>query len=444
MKEKNNPAYYITSLSVEGVRCFSDKQILNLTDSEGRLKQWTVILGNNGVGKTTLLQCISALEPFKFKDDDTTYTPTSHRISITNKSNFNDSSTIKLNMEIYYDIKFGDKINSQKLLNPNVSIGTPSNSVILSNFTYWGFECPKNFLIYGYGATRLMGKKSPEEENWSDNSASLFSDDATLISADKWLKEKDYAESKAKKDEKGYFTKQFSTVKDILINILPDVTDIRIKEPTKEDSSLPVEFLTHYGWVRIEELGLGYRSMIAWMVDLTARLFKRYPDSDNPIAEPAIVLIDEIDLHLHPKWQREIMGYLSERFTKTQFIVTAHSPLIVQSATDANIVVLKRDGDHVIIDNNVKTIHGWRIDQIMASDLFGEISQRPVALEKPLKERREILSNVNLTEEDKKRLKELEEEIGDLPTGESIQDIEAMNIIHDVAKFIKEREQKAK
>ncbi len=54
------------------------------------------------------------------------------------------------------------------------------------------------------------------------------------------------------------------------------------------------------------------------------------------------------------------MSYLTERFPNTQFIVTAHSPLLVQAATDATLVVLRRKGDHVIIDNTPKAISGWR------------------------------------------------------------------------------------
>ena len=95
--------------------------------------------------------------------------------------------------------------------------------------------------------------------------------------------------------------------------------------------------------------------MIAWVVDFAGRMIERYPDSPDPLAEPAVVLVDEIDLHLHPKWQRELIGFLTERFPNTQFIVTAHSPLIVQAAAGANIALLKREGDHVVIENHPET-----------------------------------------------------------------------------------------
>ena len=123
--------------------------------------------------------------------------------------------------------------------------------------------------------------------------------------------------------------------------------------------------------------------MIAWMVDFASRMVDRYPDSPDPLAEPAVVLVDEIDLHLHPKWQRELIGFLTERFPNTQFIATAHSPLIVQAAGEANIALLRREGDHVVIENDPETLHGWSIDQILTSELYGLKTARPPELEGP-------------------------------------------------------------
>lgn len=151
--------------------------------------------------------------------------------------------------------------------------------------------------------------------------------------------------------------------------ILPDVTDFSFT--TTEDLNSFVEFQTDYGNIRLNELGYGYQTMIAWVVDFAKRLFERYPNSDNPLAEPAIVLVDEIDLHLHPEWQRKILQFLTAQFPKTQFIVTSHSPLIVQSANNINLVLLEKNGDHVTIKQpELTTYQGWTIDEIL-TELMG-------------------------------------------------------------------------
>jgi len=197
-----------------------------------------------------------------------------------------------------------------------------------------------------------------------------------------------------------------------------------------------VEWHTPYGWVGLEDLSVGYQTLITWVADLAYRLFARYPVSPNPLSEPAVVLVDEIDLHLHPQWQRSLISYLTERFPNTQFIATAHSPLIVQAATDANIVLLRREGDHVVIDNDVEAIRGWRIDQVLTSDLFGLETARPPEFDELITERNRILGKSRLTAADKRKLQSLEEQIGTLPTGESPEDIEARDIIHRAATIL--------
>ena len=151
-------------------------------------------------------------------------------------------------------------------------------------------------------------------------------------------------------------------------------------------------------------------------------MLDRYPHSKDPLAEPAVVLVDEIDLHLHPKWQRTIMSFLTERFPNTQFIVTAHSPLVVQAAKDANIVLLRREGDHVVIDNDPEIIDNWRVEQVLSS-VFDLPSPHSPDIEKLIESRRKILVKPKLTAKDERELKKLEKQIGSLPTGESPEDI---------------------
>lgn len=80
----------------------------------------------------------------------------------------------------------------------------------------------------------------------------------------------------------------------------------------------------------LEQLSDGERGLIALVFDLTRRLAIANPNSENPIAEGvALVLIDEIELHLHPKWQRDVLKRLSDTFLSCQFVVTTHSPLVL-------------------------------------------------------------------------------------------------------------------
>jgi hypothetical protein len=223
-------------------------------------------------------------------------------------------------------------------------------------------------------------------------------------------------------------------VRDALIGILPEVVDIRIQAAEEPGGSPRVEAKTPDGWVPLRRLDFGYQSQIAWLVDFASRMFEYYPNSPDPLSEPAVVLIDEIDLHMHPRWQRQIIGDLTERCPKTQFIVTAHSPLVVQAAADANIVLLRREGDHVVIDNDPEVLKNWRIDQILTSELFGLESARPPQIEAALKERRALLAKARLSSRDRARLAELEANIGDLPAGESAEDRRAMELIRRAAE----------
>ncbi len=287
----------------------------------------------------------------------------------------------------------------------------------------------KGFLVYGYGAARRIGFTALSEARDSDPRATLFDENCSLLNAEEWLLQADYAAEKSK-DPKA--EERLARIKDILVRLLPDVTELRIK-PSGTQTPF-VEAHTPYGWVMMRALSSGYRSVVAWMVDLASRMFDRYPNSADPLAEPAVVLVDQIDAFLHPKWQRQLVQNLTAIFCNTQFVVSAHSPLIVQAATEAKIVLLRREGDHVMIDNRAETVKGWRLDQIVASDLFENIGTRDPKTEELLEQRKSILTKPRLSAEDKSALLKLDEQIGSLPFGESVEQAKAVEIIERAAK----------
>lgn len=422
------PVYFL-NLEIENYRCFRDKQVLDLSDGEGNWKKWTVILGDNGTGKTSLLEILAGaeVEEDRFSTGETTYVP-----KIVPYANVNFDIPKDGMCLITLIIVGSDKNKSMEKIE-YVFEGQLASVNLLSPKT-------KELKCFGYGANRKMnfGGLSKLLNN---NSETLFDEDAKLINAEEWLLQLDYAASKDSPVQIFAIEKR-DQVKQILIDLLPDIGDVRFTEPTKENLKSTVEFETSFGWVSIQQLSLGYKTMVTWMVDLAARMFERYPDSPSPLAEPAIVLVDEIDLHLHPKWQRKIFDYLSDKFPQTQFIVTAHSPLIVQSAPkDANIVLLRKDGDQVVIDNDIKSVQNWRIDQILTSDLFGIESARGKETEQKLEERKQLLSKDNLTKEEKARLKELNSFANRLPVAYNHDEIEAMNIVQEAAEYLKKQKE---
>ncbi len=430
---------YFLSLTIENVRCFGPRQTLDLSDRKGRPAQWTIILGNNGVGKTTLLQSLVAVTPsLSARSDEKAFVAPLYEVGAKLFSTWNAIRHEVGNEPLFISADFVTGITLTNDSSGEVikdffveeNLSGILGQEVLSRARGASYEKLGNLPCFGYGASRRMGQTSLSEKTEDDPFNSLFSDDAALINAEEWLLQADYAAraatGAATRKRAG---KRRDDIRKILNRLLPDAEEIRFTQLTKEQLRPGVEVKTPYGWVSIKDLSLGYKTLVAWMVDFASRMFDRYPDSRDPLAEPAVVLVDEIDLHLHPKWQRELIRFLSELFPNTQFIATTNSPLVVQSAQGANLVVLRREGDHVLIDNEVESVEGWRVDQILTGEPFELESARAPQFDALLGARREILSKSRLTTKDRTRLRAIESEVGELPAGETPEEMKALDII---------------
>jgi energy-coupling factor transporter ATP-binding protein EcfA2 len=427
---------YFLSLELENVRCFSAKQSLDLSDGKSRPVRWTILLGENGTGKTTILQLLAAFERVQEPIPGVSFTKHGQsglryycpapeglrRDPSGSSSQFSISahhgSPLALNDNKGISYECTGSIDSKNIMTTTILVHDP----------------PK---CYAYGASRPLGVSSLNPEMPKSMTENLSFDVTKLLNAEEWLLRLDYSASKASKIQDQQ-KKRLEIAKGVLIDALPDISEIRFTAPTNEKPTPGVEFKTPYGWVPLRQLGYGYRTMIAWVIDFTSRMVERYPNCPDPLAEPAVVLVDEIDLHLHPKWQRKLIEFLTEQFSNTQFIVTAHSPLIVQAASDANLVLLRRNGDHVVIENNPGTIRGWRVDQILTSELFGLETARPPAMEKLLMRRKELLTKPRLSKANEKELEELTAKLGQIPTGESFEQARTMDLIEKSLELLKQ------
>jgi hypothetical protein len=436
-----SPAYFL-SLSLENVRCFREKQTLDLSDGKGGPARWTILLGNNGTGKTTVLQALAVLTEFALPVPPDTFRPLTHLREPQPRWARDEAKDALL----FCEFGCGDLTEQQgshwAKAPAWARIRNPSGGAIIVHSSEARFETqPERPFCCAYGASRRPGPPTVDDPHLTDPAATLFTTDAALVSAGEWLIRMDYTASKPSSAQKRQ-QERLRQITDLLLGgLLPEVDDIRFDPGEGPDPRPRVEFHTPYGWVPLGALGHGYQTLLAWTVDLANRMVARYPESPNPLAEPAIVLVDEIDLHLHPTWQRQLIGHLTKHFPATQFIVTAHSPLVVQASGDANLAVLRRDGDQVKIDNDLKAIRGWRIDQIYTSDLFGLPSARPPEYDHAIERRKELLLKDHLTEREKKELKELEAKVMSLPGGETPEQRETLSLIEEALRVL-QREQK--
>lgn len=354
---------YIKDIDIINYKCFTVGNKFKFTDEKGDWCRWTVFLGDNNTGKTNLLKAIASLE-LDYDSSEGIYSISGDYFT------FNDLSDLFIGMNTIpsvYDNIPEERTENDYDLYYEIGPYKSDSDDIMINVNVTTVEACKDLLIYGYGVVRNIENKGINSKiDKSSNASNLF-DNTNLLNFEDWLFQLDYA---AKNDSAPIENRQKAIERrNLLISILkgdlfPEIEDIRFIS----DANLYnyIEFRTKDGWHKLAQLGYGYQATLSWMVDFCKKLFDRYPDSPNPLKEPAILLIDEIDLHLHPQWQRSIIKYLSDIFTQTQFIVTTHSPFIIQSMEKVNLYALQREGDHTKVKHfGVRSFIGWRIEEIL-------------------------------------------------------------------------------
>lgn len=440
---------YYLSLEIQNIKCFGERQTLNLSNNNGGPAPWTLLIGDNGVGKTTLLQCIAWMKPCEDpeqkKEGKITVKPILDNledISEYEKLLRNDGAIKSfVGAKLYDGIELdATSVPREKILDHGLTIKGENGELkdLECKFAYVAeFNEPN---LFAYSATRHMKYDNLEKSELANPVYNLFSESGDLYDAERVLLNLHH---QAKIDGSNSPADNIlNKIKKLLVDLLPDLEDesaIDIIGP----KYLPGTKGTHgilinmpYGRVPISALSLGYKTMFGWAVELALRLFNQNPESEAPLAQPAVVLVDEIDLHLHPMWQRTVRSYLREHFPNTQFICTAHSPLMAQASENENVVVLRRVDDEVRIDNAPFLVEGWRVDQILAGDLFDMPSKLSYEIEQLQDRRYELLEKERRTQDEERELREIDEFITNLPVSDQQADIEAIEIIREAAAVI--------
>lgn len=431
---------YYRSLTVENVRCFADAQTLPLADEEGRPYHWTLLLGENGTGKTTLLQALAAIS-VRGGPGVVPNTPTDRDRPIEQMGLWSQLTSFhnqQKRRSLHAAMIASTSLASEPEYHCDASIESASQSAWVGRlFALQWHRGQHTNVLCAYGPTRRsIEARLGGVDTRTDEVIDFLEGKVTSLDVEEWFLQRDYAaSSKATEPAAREQSRRWlDLAKETVLSILPGVTDLVPRSTGGPSGQIRLYAVTAHGTVPFRELGFGMQSTLAWVVDLAVRMMTAYPDSPHPLSEPAVCLVDEIDLHLHPRWQRVLLQQLSARFPNVQFVATAHSPLIVQAAPDANVVVLRREGERVVIDRAPESVRHWRVDQILTSDLFGLPSARPAALDGLIEERERLLAKEQPSAKDTSRLAALRAEIGAHPAGESPTLLEAEELLLELTR----------
>lgn len=196
------------------------------------------------------------------------------------------------------------------------------------------FELP---LFAYYGVNRALLDVPLTRKGFSSTDqrfealANAFNADARFRSAFVWFYNKENAEHRLQKALKSFDVTltELDCVRSAITRIFPDLSEPHIE-------THPLRFMVKKQGesFNITQLSGGYRTLLGMVIDLAARMAMANPHLDDPLAAEAIVMIDELDLHLHPEWQQRILGDLLATFPGTQFIISTHSPYIIESVNN--------------------------------------------------------------------------------------------------------------
>jgi energy-coupling factor transporter ATP-binding protein EcfA2 len=448
---------YIRAIELYGIKTFANEVQLSLGKNNGAISQWTLILGDNGIGKSSILQCIAWMKPslpYDVQDIPDDFVPSP---LINDEENEVLEKLVSRSLPVGKIAFIRAQFVANQTLNQSIAISDPQfceTSIKIGLNKHFKLDVAEPYLdtntpavfyhdevsLYGYSASRQLGKLNLNNPKLVDTIPGFINERTELYDAEEILHTLNYARLGAKSaKEKIKYDEFIDDVKSMIISILPEAEKIKKIDilPPKVLSSDPeggiIITMRNGEKIPFSEFSLGYKTVTSWVIDLSWRLFTKFQGkTPKPLHEPAIVLIDELDLHLHPKWQREIMQNLCNHFPNTQFIATAHSPLMVQAAMESNYSVLKFENGVVEILNQPEGLDGWRVDQILTSELFGLESSRGLKYDNLIQRRRVLMGKTRLSAEDKSELEEIDEELSGLPAGDNPKDMRSREIVNEL------------
>ncbi|WP_086829651.1 AAA family ATPase [Allokutzneria sp. NRRL B-24872] len=387
---------YISRVRLSNIRGFhGSRQVdLELTRPDGTHAGWTVIAGRNGSGKTSLLRAIALAVSG----------PAVARNLVPDFENWitsgRDTATARVQLAFDPDV---DRLIGQgrtpknefwvglawtppdkqtqvyrASVQPSLHEAIPERQRAMPRRGPWQ-DNPTGWFCAAYGPfRRLAGGASDAQRLMLSPGpvarlASLFHEDASLAEGVSWLIEQHL---RSLEGRPGALELKDTALRVLADGLLPDSYRI---EGVDSDGLWVVRGGHRFP---LREMSDGYRTVAALVVDLLKQIHEAFGslpvrrEGKTPvITVPGVVIIDEVDAHLHVSWQKRIGGWLKEHFPHIQFIVTTHSPYVCQAADEGGLIRLPGpDGEDppLVVDQDLyeRIVFGSGDDAVL-SELFG-------------------------------------------------------------------------
>jgi energy-coupling factor transporter ATP-binding protein EcfA2 len=385
---------YLSRIQIENIRGFRSGDLkvdLDLRRPDGSYAGWTVLAGRNGSGKTTLLKAVALAMtgPDASRTLQQTFARWIHQgrrggdvivdvVQTPELDGFNHEAKPpnRLLRLLWGLAQLGD--------GPEPSITVGSSSGVMSGESGptvfdgpWALN-PRGWFIAGYGSYRRLASSADVSRGLSGPSSvnrlsGLFREEASLVESIQWLKEHHLRRLEKKPGAEELVESVLALLN---AGLLPDSTKV---------TGIDSDGL----WVKqgqlsfpLSDMSDGYRTTAALVLDLARQLQTTYQEfklvQQNGtwcVPYPGVVLIDEVELHLHVSWQRRIGFWLKRHFPNIQFIVTTHSPFVCQAADPKGLIRLPAPGEDRTVEHVsedlFRTVVNGTVDEAVLTELFG-------------------------------------------------------------------------